>query len=66
MVCMKTDSECLRHSENIVWDENIGPEEMVRGIQNLLYQRGALLDNVTDEMFGDDDAHIHSPNMRRI
>ena len=63
---MKTDSECLRHIEKIIWDENIGPEEMVLGIQNLLYQRGAILDNLTEQMFGDDDAHINSPNFRRM
>ena len=52
------EKELLRHIENIAWDPNTTDEEKVRGIQGYLYQYGANMDHKTEQMFGDDDAHI--------
>jgi hypothetical protein len=60
------EKELIQHIENIVWDPNTSDEEKVRGIQGYLYQYGANMDHKTEQMFGDDDAHIHSPNFRRL
>jgi hypothetical protein len=52
------EKELLRHIENTAWDPHTTDEEKVRGIQGYLYQYGANMDHQTEEMFGDDDAHI--------
>lgn len=59
------NKSCLDHIESIAWDPNTSDIEKIHSIQGLLYSWGASLDHKTDQMFGDDDAHINSPNMRR-
>lgn len=54
----RTDSECLEHIEKIVWDPTVPDHEKVLCIQNFMYQRDQILDRATQDMFGDDDAHI--------
>ena len=58
--------ELLDHIENIVWEPNVSDASKVASIQSLMYQWGANQDHKTEQMFGDDDAHVNSPNMRRI
>lgn len=58
-------NELLRHIESIAWDHEVTDASKVASIQGLLYQWGANQDHKTEQMFGDDDAHINSPNMRR-
>ena len=55
---ISTEKELLTHIERIVWDVNTLDEEKVRAIQNLMYQYGSNKDHKTEELFGDDDAHI--------
>ena len=55
---MSMEKDLLRHIENIAWDPNTTDEEKVRGIQGYLYQYGANMDHKTEQLFGDDDAHI--------
>ena len=62
----KTEKDLLVHIEGIAWDPNVSDLEKIHGIQGLLYQWGAMQANKTDEMFGDEEAHINSPNFRRI
>jgi hypothetical protein len=52
--------------DRVVWDEGPTAEEKLASLQRLMYQWGACQDSMTEQMFGDDDAHINSPNMRRI
>ena len=59
------ENRLLNEVDRIIWDD-VPDDEKVRAVQRLMYQWGACQDNKTDEMFGDDDAHINSPNMRRI
>ena len=63
---MKELNELLHHIESVVWDPNVTDTSKVASIQNLLYQHGANQDHKTEQMFGDDDAHINSPNFRRM
>lgn len=65
-IILVMEKELIQHIENIAWDPHTSDEEKVRAIQGYLYQYGANMDNKTDEMFGDDDAHVNSPNFRRI
>ena len=51
---MKTDTELLQHVEKVIWDDNVGPDEKVLCIQNLLYQREQILDKRTEDLFGSD------------
>ena len=60
-----TSEELISHIERAVWDPNTNDIEKTRAVQNLLYQWGAMQDHKTDSLFGDDDAHVNSPNMRR-
>ena len=60
------EQELLRHIEKIAWDANVPDASKIASIQALLYQWGANQDHKTEELFGDDDAHINSPNMRRM
>jgi hypothetical protein len=55
----------MEEIERVVWMD-ASNEEIVNSIRGLLYQYGACMDNLTEQMFGDDDAHIRSPNARRI
>ena len=59
---MRTDRELLEHIDRVIWDD-VGPDEKVLCIQNLLYQREQILDKKTESIFGDDDSY---PNMRRV
>lgn len=63
---MKTDKELLEHMERVVFDVTVPDHEKVLCMQNLLYTRCANLDHKTEQLFGDDDAHINSPNYRRL
>ena len=55
----------LDEIENVAWmDES--DTEIVNSIRGLLYQWSQIQDHVTQDMFGDDDAHVNSPNMRRV
>ena len=66
MSTMDRMKELLHHIEVCVWDTNTTDEEKVRGIQGYLYQYDQMQDRLTQDLFGDDDAHVESPNMRRI
>ena len=47
----------LNEIERVAWmDES--DEEIVNSIRGLLYQWSQIQDHVTQDMFGDDDAHI--------
>ena len=63
MVNMK--AKLLNEIDRIVWDD-VPDGDKVLALQRLMYQWGACQDNQTEQMFGDDDAHINSPNFRRI
>ena len=60
-----TPEELISHIERIVWDPNTSDIEKTHAVQGLLYTWGAMQDHKTDSLFGDDDAHVNSPNMRR-
>ena len=60
---MKDD--LIRLVDEIIWDPDTSDEDKVKALQGYLYQYGANMDHRTEQMFGDDDAHINSPNMRR-
>ena len=63
---MRTDKELLDHIDRVIWDD-VGPDEKVLCIQNLLYQRAQVLDHKTEQMFGSDQRPLDDePNMRRI
>lgn len=47
----------LAEVERIAWMEE-EDREIVRSIRGLLYQYSQIQDHVTQDMFGDDDAHI--------
>ena len=66
LIMYTMEQELLRHIEAIAWDNNVPDSSKIASIQALLYQWGANQDHKTEELFGDDDAHIHSPNMRRM
>ena len=61
----KDINELMIEVENIAWMD-ASNEEIVNSIRGLLYQWSAMQDNKTEQMFGDDDAHVNSPNFRRI
>jgi hypothetical protein len=63
---MSMDKELLTHIECIVWDVNVPNESKIESIQSLMYQWGACMDAKTEQMFGDDEAHVNSPNYRRM
>jgi len=57
--------EALDRINKIAWDDNPDAEMLLQQIQATLYEMDQMLDHQSDMMYGDDDAHIHSPNMRR-
>ena len=59
------ENRLLQEIDRIVWDD-VPDDAKVDALQKLMYQWGACMDHKTEQMFGDDDAHINSPNMRRI
>jgi len=59
------ENDLIRLVEEIIWDPDTSDADKIKALQGYLYQYGANKDNLTDQMFGDDDAHINSPNMRR-
>ena len=59
------NKQCLEHIEEIAWDPGATDLEKIHSIQGLLYSWGQSCDHMTEQLFGDDDAHINSPNMRR-
>jgi hypothetical protein len=59
------EKDLLTEIERVAWMD-APDEEIVKSIQGLLYQYGACQDAKTEQMFGDDDAHVNSPNMRRV
>ena len=52
------ENELLNEIDRIVWDPNTSDIEKTHAVQGLLYQWGACQDAKTEQMFGDDDAHI--------
>jgi len=50
-------NKLLQEIDKIVWDD-VDEVSKVDALQRLMYQWGACMDNKTEEMFGDDDAHI--------
>ena len=51
------ENDLLNEIDRIVWSD--GDAEMIlASIQSLMYQWGACQDAKTEQMFGDDDAHI--------
>jgi hypothetical protein len=63
---MYTEKRLLSEIDKIVWDPHTSDIEKTHAVQGLLYQWGACQDHMTEQMFGDDDAHVSNPNMRRI
>ena len=62
----KIREEALERIDNIAWEENLDAELVLQRIQAVLYEMSMMQDNHTEQMFGDDDAHIDSPNYRRM
>ena len=56
---MDMEQRLLSEIDKIVWADT-SDAEIVKALQGLLYQYGACQDNKTDQMFGDDDAHVDS------
>ena len=52
------EQKLLNEIDKIVWDENVSYHQKIVGIQNLMYQWGACQDAKTEQLFGDDDAHV--------
>ena len=51
------ENDLLNEIDRIVWSD--GDAEMIlASIQSLMYQWGACQDAKTEQLFGDDDAHI--------
>ena len=64
---MKMDKETLlMEIEAVAWDPHTSDIEKTHAIQGLLYQWEQMCDHRTERAFGDDDAHVNSPNARRI
>ncbi len=61
----KIKLEALDRIDGIAWEENLDAEQILQRIQAVLYEMSQMQDAQSDRMFGDDDAHIDSPNMRR-
>ena len=61
----KIKLKALDRIDGIAWEENTDAELILQRIQAVLYEMSMQLDNHTERQFGDDDAHINSPNMRR-
>ena len=59
------EKELLEEIDRVAWMD-ASNEEIVNSIRGLLYQWGACRDAKTEQLFGDDDAHVNSPNARRI
>ena len=57
--------DALHRINKIAWDENPDAEMLLQQIQATLYEMDQMLDHQSDMMYGDDDAHVNSPNMRR-
>ena len=57
--------EALDRINKIAWDDNPDAEMLLQQIQATLYEMDQMLDHRSDMMYGDDDAHVNSPNMRR-
>ncbi len=57
--------EALERIDNIAWEEHLDAELVLQRIQAVLYEMSMMQDAHTEQHFGDDDAHINSPNMRR-
>ena len=66
LVMNKIKEEALNRINDIAWDENLDAEMLLHRIQATLYAMEQMLDHQSDMMHGDDDAHVNSPNMRRI
>ena len=57
--------EALYRIERIAWDDNPDGEMLLQQIQATLYELSMICDNRTQEQFGDEEAHVNIPNMRR-
>ena len=62
----KFKEEALHRISMIAWDDNPDAEMLLHQIQATLYELDMMLDDRSDQMFGDPDAHINSPNFRRM
>lgn len=62
---MNTVNDVLRELERIVWDPHTSDVEKTHAVQGLLYTWGQMQDARSDQMYGDEEAHIDSPNARR-
>ena len=54
----KTEKDLIIEIERIVWDPNTSDIEKTHAVQGLLYTWEQNQDHLTEQMFGDDDAHI--------
>ena len=54
----RTDRDLIIEIERIMWDPNTSDLEKTHAVQGLLYQWTQMQDHKTEQMFGDDDAHI--------
>ena len=61
----KIKLEALDRINKIAWDDNPDAEMILHQIQATLYAMDQMLDHQSDMQYGDDEAHINSPNMRR-
>ena len=52
------ENKLLQEIERIVWDPHTTDIEKTHAVQGLLYQWGACMDAKTEDLFGDDDAHV--------
>ena len=61
----KLKEEALSRIAMIAWEDNPDAELLLQQIQATLYELDMMLDHQSDMMYGDPDAHVNSPNMRR-
>ena len=63
---IKIKLEALDRVMGIAWEDNPDAEFLLQQIQSVLYELDQMLDAKSDQMYGDPDAHVNSPNFRRI
>lgn len=56
-IILHMEKELLIEIDRVAWMD-ASNEEIVNSIRGLLYQYGACQDAKTEQLFGDDDAHI--------
>ena len=54
----RTEKDLIIEIEKLIWDPGTSEIEKTHAVQGLLYSWSQMQDHRTQEMFGDDDAHI--------